>query len=350
MVVLKRILKIVLIVVVLVVLAGCGAGYWFITKSFPQINGTLHVAGLKSKVEVVRDPLGIPHIYADNADDLFFAEGYVQAQDRLWQMEYNRHIGHGTLSEIFGAVTIKQDRFLRTIGLGRAAEADVAAMSDADKRPLQAFSNGVNAFIDTHLDNLPIEFTILGIKPAPWQPVDTVAWGKVMAYDLGGNYDAELLRASLIQKFGQAEAKELLPPYPAGGPSTIPPEAKNYQSQITNDQLPMTNVSIGTPDLQEIAQINASLNFLGEGVGSNDWVVDGTKSTTGKPILANDPHLGIQMPSIWYEMGLRCTPKTDVCPYDVAGFTFPGVPGIVIGHNDRIAWGVTNVGPDVQDL
>ena len=350
MAVLKRVLKVVVIVLVVLVLVGCGSGYWFITKSFPQINGTLHVAGLKSKVEVVRDPLGIPHIYADNADDLFFAEGYVQAQDRLWQMEYNRHIGHGTLSELFGDATIKEDRFLRTIGLGRAAEADVAAMSDSDKRPLQAFSNGVNAFIDTHLDNLPIEFTILGVKPAHWQPVDTVAWGKVMAYDLGGNYDAELLRASLIQKFGAAKAKELLPPYPASGPFTIPTQAKNYQSQIANDKLQNADISIGTPDLQALAEINASLNLLGDGVGSNDWVVDGTKSTTGKPILANDPHLGIQMPSIWYEMGLHCTPKNDACPYDVAGFTFPGVPGIIIGHNDQIAWGVTNVGPDVQDL
>jgi penicillin amidase len=350
MAVLKRVLTIVLVVVVVLLLVSCGAGYWFVTKSFPQIDGTLHIRGLTSNVQVVRDPLGIPHIYADNADDLFFAEGYVQAQDRLWQMEYNRRIGHGTLSEMFGAATIKQDRFLRTIGLGRAAEADVTAMSDSDKRPLQAFANGVNAFIDAHRDNLPIEFTILGIQPAPWQPVDTVAWGKVMAYNLGGDYEAELLRASLIDKLGAAKEKELVLPYPATGPFTIPPEAKNYQSQMTDEKWQMTNVPIGAPDWKAIAQINASLGLRDEAVGSNNWVVDGTKSATGKPLLANDPHLGIQMPSIWYEMGLHCVPKSDACPYNVTGYTFPGVPGIVIGHNDRIAWGVTNVGPDVQDL
>lgn len=366
---LKRIVQVVFVVVVLLVVVGGAGGYWFITKSQPQIDGTLHVAGLKSKVEVVRDPLGIPHIYTDNADDLLFAQGYVEAQDRLWQMEYNRRIGHGTLSEMFGAAAIKQDRFLRTIGLARAARADVAAMSDTEKRPLQAFANGVSAFIATHGDNLPVEFTILGIKPAPWDPVDTVAWGKVMAYDLGGNYDAELLRASLIEKLGAAKAQALMPPYPATGPFTIPPEAKQYASVIASPEgakqspsnleiasspsslLAKTpTVSIGTPNLSEIAALDASLGLRGEGVGSNDWVIDGSKSATGKPLLANDPHLGIQMPSIWYEVGLHCVPLSDACPYNVVGYTFPGVPGVIIGHNDRIAWGVTNVDPDVQDL
>jgi len=348
---LRRVLQIVGIVFVVLVVVGCTASYWFITKSHPQIDGTLHVAGLKSKVEIVRDPLGIPHIYADNADDLFLAEGYVHAQDRLWQMEYNRRIGHGTLSDMFGAATIKEDRFLRTIGLDRAARADIVAMSDAERRPLQAYANGVNAFIDTHLDNLPLEFTILGIKPAPWEPVDTLVWGKVMAYDLGANYDAELFRADLFDKIGEAKAKELLPPYPATGPFTIPPEAKLYGMNNSQFAIPGSPfISVGTPDLREIAAIDASLRLRGEGIGSNNWVIDGTKSATGKPILANDPHLGIQMPSIWYENGLHCVPQNDACPYNVAGYTFPGVPGVVIGHNDRIAWGVTNVGPDVQDL
>ena len=341
---LKRVLLILVAVVLIIVIVGCSAGYWFVTKSQPQIDGTLRVAGLKSKVEIVRDPLGIPQIYTDNEDDLFFAQGYVEAQDRLWQMEYNRRIGHGTLSEMFGSATIKQDRFLRTIGLDRAARADVAAMSDSDKQPLQMFANGVNAFIDTHLDNLPLEFTILGIKPSHWQPVDTVVWGKVMAYDLGGNYSEELLRASLIAKVGPAKTQELMPPYPLEGPFTIPPEAKNYQSSIQNHESPSTNLSIGSPNFQEIAALNESLGLRGEGIGSNDWVVDGTKSTTGKPILANDTHLGIQMPSIWYEVGLHGG------SYDVVGYTFPGVPGVIIGHNKRIAWGVTDLYPDVQDL
>ncbi len=349
--ILKRVLLVLAVVVLLLLAVGAGGGYWFATKSLPQINGTLQVTGLRSKVEVVRDPVGIPHIYADNADDLFFAQGYVEAQDRLWEMEYNRRVGSGTLSDIFGATTIKQDRYLRTMGLARAAQADVAAMSEQYRHPLQMFANGVNAFIDTHQDNLPLEFTILGFKPAPWSPVDTVAWGKVMAYNLGGNYEVELLRAGLIAKFGKEKTQQLLPDYPDAGPFIISPEMKEYKSfnyRLPNDALPI--LPIGNPDLMEITQVEDSLGLHVPEVGSNNWVVDGSKSTTGKPILANDPHLGIQMPSIWYENGLHCVPKTDACPYDVAGYTFPGVLGVVVGHNDRIAWGVTNVGPDVQDL
>ncbi len=347
---LKRALLIVVLVVVLVVVVGAGAGYWFITKSLPQIDGTLRVAGLASRVEIVRDPMGVPHIYADNADDLIFAQGYVQAQDRLWQMEFNRRIASGTLSDVLGAATIKQDRFLRTIGLGRAARADLAAFSDDDKRVLQAFASGVNAFVSTHQDNLPLEFTLLGFKPAPWEPVDTLGWAKVMAMDLGGNYEAELLRGAFVDKFGTDKTRELFPPYPSSGPFIISPEMKEFKPQSQNLNLSVPHVAIGTPNLADLFQMQAALGWHSPDLGSNNWVIDGARSTTGKPILANDPHLSIQMPSIWYEMGLHCAPRTDACPYDVAGFTFPGVPCIVVGHNDRIAWGVTNVGPDVQDL
>lgn len=327
-------------------------GYWFATKSFPPIDGTLRVAGLKSRVEIVRDPMGVPHIYADNADDLFFANGYVHAQDRLWQMEFNRRIGHGTLSEMFGAATFKQDRFLRTIGLARAARADLAQLSADDLRSLDSYARGVNAFVETHRDNLPIEFTILSIKPAPWEPIDTLVWAKVMAYDLSGRYEVDLFRQRLIdnKNFGTAKMRELLPPYPATGPFIVSPETNGYGAEIRNSEIEMANLSIGTPDLTEIARIDASLGLRQPGVGSNDWVIDGKISSTGKPILASDQHLGIRMPSIWYEIGLHCVPQNDACPYNVAGVGFPGAPGVIIGHNDRIAWGVTNVGPDVQDL
>jgi penicillin amidase len=347
---LKRILLIAVPVVVLVVVVGAGAGFWFTTKSLPQINGTLRVAGLKSRVEIVRDPMGVPHIYADNADDLIFAEGYVQAQDRLWQMEFNRRIGSGTLSDVLGSATIKQDRFLRTIGLARAAKADLTALSDDDRQILQAFANGVNAFVDSHQDNLPLEFTLLGFKPAPWEPLDTLAWAQVMAMNLSGNYEADLLRAAFVDKFGANKMRELFPAYPSSGPFIIPPEMKEFKPQSQNPNSTVPHVSIGTPDLEDHFQMGAAFGWHSPDLGSNNWVIDGTKSTTGKPILANDPHLGIQMPSIWYQMGLHCVPRTDTCPYDVAGFTFPGVPGIVVGHNDRIAWGVTNTGPDVQDI
>ncbi len=306
---LKRMLLFVAVVFIVLVLAG----YWLAARSFPQIDGTLHVAGLKSKVEIVRDPMGVPHIYAENADDLFFANGYVHAQDRLWQMEYNRRIGHGTLSDMFGAATIKQDRFLRTIGLARAARADLAQLSADDLRPLDSYARGVNAFIETHRDNLPIEFTILNIKPAPWEPIDTLVWAKVMAYDLSGRYEVDLFRQRLSddQKIGAAKVKELLPPYPATGPFIVSPERNEYGAEIQNPKFEIVNLSIGTPDLTEIAQMDTSLGLRPPDVGSNDWVIDGKISTTGKPILASDQHLGIRMPSIWYEIGLHCVQQND---------------------------------------
>jgi penicillin amidase len=345
---LKRILVIVLVVVVVLVLVGGGAGYWFVTKSHPQIDGTLQVKGLKSKVEIVRDSMGVPHIYAGNADDLFFAQGYVQAQDRLWQMQLYRLIGHGRTAELSGsASSVNDDKFLRTLGLARAARADVETASEEETRVIAAFAAGVNAFIDSHRDNLPLEFTLVGIKPEPWQPVDSQVWAKMMAFDLGGNRSQELLRSRLIEKFGAEKAKELMPPYPAQGPFVIPPEAKEYKARMTNDQLQITN-SIGVPDFAAINARDVRLGIV-ESIGSNNWVVDGTKTTTGKPLLANDPHLSIQIPAIWYAIGLHCQPISADCPYNVMGMALTPTPGIIIGHNDRIAWGVTNVGPDVQD-
>lgn len=345
----KRAAQVILALILVLVVIGAGGGYWFATRSLPQVDGTLQVAGLKSKVEVLRDMFGIPQIYAENEDDLFFAQGYVTAQDRLWQLEYNSRIGHGTLSDIFGATTIKQDRYLRTIGLDRAARADWAAMSEAARQPLQKYADGVNAFISSHQDNLPLEFVILGFKPAPWEPLDTVAWAKVMAYNLGGNYEAELTRASLIEKLGATKAKELVPDYPSAGPFIISPDMKEYKPE-TREYSPSPFSPIGIADMQEHASVAAVMGLRSPEIGSNNWVIDGVKSKTGRPILANDPHLGIQLPSIWYETGLHCAPRTEACPYNVVGYTFPGTPGIVIGHNDRIAWGVTNLGPDVQDL
>ena len=348
---LKRALQIIAIILVLILVVGGGTGYWMFTKSFPQIDGTMSIKGLQAKVEVVRDTMGIPHIYAANQDDMFFAQGYVQAQDRLWQMDYNRHVGRGTLSEMFGAATIKEDRFLRTMGLARAAQLDLAEISADERRALEAYARGVNAFIETHRDNLPIEYTILGVTPAPWVPLDTLVWAKTMAYNLGGNYDTELLRQALTEKFGADKARELILPYPATGPFIVPPEAKQFvmkDSPHRDADSPL--VTLGRANLSELAQLEEKIGVRGPDIGSNNWVIDGTKSTTGKPILASDQHLGIQMPSVWYQIGLHCVPYNDACPYNVVGVTFPAVPGVVVGHNDRIAWAVTNVGPDVQDL
>jgi penicillin amidase len=359
--ILTRVLKIIALVLVIMALLALGGGYIFIARSFPQTNGTLKVSGLKHPVEIIRDTMGLPHIYADNTDDLFFAQGYVHAQDRLWQMELNRHIGHGQLAELFGdtefgdSTTVKTDKFLRTIGLDRAADADLKTLEAGSRGVLQKYADGVNAFLREHQGNLPLEFTLLGYRPTEWQPVDTLVWSKVMAYNLGGNYEDELLRVRLINVLGEGRVNQLVPPYPAAGPFIIPPEVKRFStfafppSRVEQGTVAGV-VAIGQPDLADLQAIDDSLKLLGEGVGSNNWVVDGTRTTTGKPLLANDPHLDISMPSIWYANALHCSPVSDACPYDVIGYTFPGVPGVVIGHNSRIAWGVTNTGPDVQDL
>lgn len=307
-------------------------GSLFVRRTFPTINGTVQVPGLHSTVEVYRDKWGIPHIYAHSVEDLFFAQGYVTAQDRLWQMEMNRRISSGTLSEVLGDATLETDRFIRTLGWRRVAEMEVASLEGEAQTVLEAYAAGVNAFIDTHRGNLPLEFTILRFEPEPWAAVDSIAWAKLMAWDLGANWEAELLRAGLIEALGEQKAAELAPAHRDRSPLIIPPEVGGYADLAVEGVL------------ASYAPLKEHLGTGGNGVGSNNWVVDGMKSDTGMPLLANDMHLGLQMPSIWYEIHLVGG------GFNVEGYSFPGVPGVIVGHNEDIAWGVTNVNPDVQDL
>ncbi len=311
---------------VLVLLA---AAYLVVQRTLPTTSGTRLAAGLQSPVQVLRDQWGIPHIYGNTEHDLFFAQGYVTAQDRLFQMERNRRIAAGRLSEIFGKSTLETDVFLRTIGLRRAAEAEAATLDSETSAMLQAYADGVNAFVDSHRDRLPLEFDLLGFSPERWTPVDSLAWGKVMAWDLGGNERRELLRAALLARFGPDATSELLPGYPSNAP-TIVPTANAYEG--------MEDLLVAAARVESLAGLG------GTAVGSNNWVISGSRTATGSPLLADDPHLGIQMPSVWYEVHLSGA------GWDVTGASFPGTPGVVVGHNQRIAWGVTNLGADVQDL
>ena len=340
--------RLITVLVVIVVVLGlvAGGGFLYISrKPFPQISGALRAAGLQGSVTVIRDKWGVPHIYADSPHDLFLAQGYVTSQDRLWQMEFWRRIGAGRLSEVLGKSTLENDLFIRAIGWRRASEADYALLGQEERNTLQWYADGVNAFINTHKDNLPLEFSILGLTgvkftPEPWTPVDTITWGKVMAWDLGGNWDDELLRSRIVAKYGQDRGAQIInalwPTYPSNHP-VIVPTGVAWQN-------------LGNGAVSEAANLRALMQTGKEGVGSNNWVIAGSKTATGKPLLANDMHLGIQMPSIWYEVGLHCRNVSANCPYNVTGYVFPGVPGVVVGHNDRIAWAVTNLGPDVQDL
>ena len=346
----RRILFIVLGVILALVVIVTIAGFSFVRSPFPYTDGkmqvpdavaiahglpeageTLQFSTLQSPVTVYRDEHGVPQIYADNLHDLFFAQGYVQAQDRLFQMDFQRRVGTGTLSEVLGDATLETDRFLRTLGTNRAAAKDLEVMSEETLSALQAYADGVNAFISTNQDNLPLEFRILGYKPQPWEPLHSVAWGKMMAWNLGGNWETELMRARLIDKMGVEMTADLLPHYPLSGPFIIPPEVKSY-------------ASLDAIDFDKVMAVKSLLKATDPDIGSNNWVVAGSRTTTGKPLLANDPHLGMQIPSIWYLVGLHGA------GLDVVGASLAGAPGVVIGHNDRIAWGVTNVGPDVQDL
>ena len=273
----------------------------------------------------MRDRYGIPHIFAASNEDAFFALGYVHAQDRLWQMEMGRRIAAGRVSEIVGPAGLETDRFLRTLGVRRAAEANLRALDAETRKLLEAYAAGVNAFLASG-PVLPPEFWLTGARPEPWTPLDSMAWGKMMAWDLGGNWRSELLRMRLAKTLPLARIHEFLPPYP-GEQAPVIADLKELYGTMERDAIRLAKFA---PD--------------NDGLGSNNWVVSGERSTSGKPLLANDPHLGLTAPPVWYFAHLSAP------GINVIGATLPGVPGVILGRNERIAWGMTNTGPDVQDL
>ena len=323
--------------------------YWLVYRPLPRISGTVRVKGLQDKVEVIRDRWGVPHIYAENEEDLLFAQGYVHAQDRLWQMEFHRRLASGTLAEIVGGMALEVDRFARIIGFRRAAQADLALLDEQTRRYLEAYSQGVNAFIETHRSRLPLEFTLLRHKPTPWSPLDTAAFAKFMGWTLSCNWESELLRAGLIETLGPEKAAELEPSYPEDNPIIVPTGSDSRSPKVSDRG---ERSSVGRPSPNPNNKVARFLGLGGSGGGSNNWVINGARSVTGKPLLANDPHLPPLMPSIWYENHLVGGGPSAGSGRGLAvtGASMPGLPGVVLGHNERIAWGATNAGPDVQDL
>ena len=333
-------------------------GVYSVRHSFPQVDGSIHVSGLDGPVDIYRDAQGIPQIYAADLHDLFFAQGYIHAQERFWQMDFWRHIGSGRLSEMFGGGEVKTDAFLRTMGWQAIAEQEWETSSPQARTILQAYTDGVNAYLADHRGTaLSLEYGVLKLlnphyAPEPWTPVNSLTWGKAMAWDLRGNIEEEIERSMLLKVFTLDQVNQLYPPYPQDHLVIVPGfmgTAAAGASGAGAAPLPGVDAQLAATQ-SNLASLDPLLGPSGTGIGSNSWVVAGSRTATGKPLLSNDPHLSSQMPSIWFQVGLHCQPEEDVCPYNVSGFSFAGVPGIIIGHNDRIAWGFTNVGPDVMDL
>ncbi len=355
---LRRVSLGVVIIVVILALPLSAASYILPRQSFPQTNGQIRLEGLNGPVDIYRDLYGIPQIYAQSSHDLFFAEGYVHAQDRFWQMDFWRHIGSGRLSEMFGGGQLEVDKTLRTMGWARVAQQELSGIDPESLAVLQAYADGVNAYLKDHKGlALSLEYGVLklltpGYTVEPWTPLNTLTWAKVMAYDLSGNMDDEINRSILRKTLSAQQVDDLYPPYPSDHPVIVPDQSSSQSVPEDNALLALTPQlePLFTSLAHKTQALDALLGPSGSEIGSNNWVISGKLTTTGKPFLANDPHLAAQMPSIWYEIGLHCNTKTQDCPYEVVGFSFAGAPGVIIGHNDRIAWGVTNTGPDVQDL
>jgi penicillin G amidase len=314
-------------VLLLILCVSAAGAYLYLRQSLPRTEGEIRLAGLDDAVEVLRDRHGIPHIYAASLADAYFALGFVHAQDRLWQMEMNRRIGSGRLAEVLGASALEVDRFMRTLGLRRVAEANLRNYDAETRQTLDAYAAGVNAFLDTR-PVLPPEFWLLSVNPEQWSAADSIVWTKVMAWDLAGNWRSELMRMRLSRTLSLDRIQEFLAPYPGDSYPRIP-DLKALYSGMEKKLAPDRVFSRFDPDAVP---------------GSNSWVVSGARSASGKPLLANDPHLGLTAPPVWYFAHLHAP------GLDAIGGTLPGVPAILVGRNDRIAWGLTNTGADVQDL
>jgi penicillin amidase len=375
--------------------------YWTARSPLPQLDGSVAVPGISSKVRVLRDGHGVPTIEAATLEDLFFAQGYVTAQDRLWQMDMMRRAAAGELSEVIGEDTVKMDREQRVLGLRQAAESAEKNISVRDRAYFDAYARGVNAFIESHRDRLSLEFRLMKYTPRPWTVTDSLLVGARMVQDLNHySNPPPITREKILAKLGPELTADLYvnsswrdrPPTevrrmdaePAassgdeddGDDEEVDPDGGNSRliSALAAGHTPQgikspffqplkgTAQAVPFPQTVHKAGLAAglasefALEFASEFAleetdsfrpGSNNWVVSGQHTVSGKPLLSNDMHLDHQMPNLWFEAHLRTTQTTD--NFDVAGVTLPGVPFVIVGHNQRIGWGFTNVGPTVED-
>ncbi|MFI5057237.1 MAG: penicillin acylase family protein [Candidatus Acidiferrales bacterium] len=357
----------------LFVLAAASLIWWYIFRPLPQVDGAATLPGLQKEATVDRDSWGVPHIHAASLNDLAEAQGYVMAQDRLWQMDLLRRIARGRLAEIVGPAALPLDRQFRTFGFGRAADRDVSLLDSEARSVYESYARGVNRFIDEHQNRLPLEFSLLKYKPEPWQPSDSAVIAGYMYETLTDTWEEELNRAKVTERVGVERAKDLfsedapMDHFVVGDPNVADDGSEhsraNTGDEEDDDDMPSDAVLKADLDAAPMMQtpepftglasalwpslqtwIEDSRTEIRHGLGSNNWVVSGAHTATGKPLLANDTHLELSVPPIWYEAHLTAP------GWNVKGFTLPGAPLVIIGHNDRIAWGFTNNGADVQDL
>ncbi len=346
-----RITGFVLGILLLVVLAVFGWCYAIVHRALPQLDGKVAVPGLHSAVTVKRDARGIPTIEAANPQDLFFAQGYVTAQDRLWQMDSMRRFAAGELSEILGEQFLKHDREQRILSLRVAAGRSLDVASAQDRTNFAAYSQGVNAFIESHRDRLPVEFRLLHYSPRPWTPIDCTLIAAQMVKDLNHyQYKHALTREKILAKLGPELTADLYVkssafdrPPTAVRPGSADAEPEHNDSD-DDEEAPESNAPVARHITQQFHAMPMSVADEPPVIGSNNWVVSGAHTVSGKPLLSNDMHLGHQLPNLWYEAHLRSG------NFDVAGVTLPGLPYVIVGHNQRIAWGFTNIGPTVEDV
>jgi penicillin amidase len=321
------------IVILAFLITLSGVAYYLTTKSFPKTEGEYELSGLNSEVKIYRDAYGVPHIYATNERDAYIAVGFVHAQDRLWQMELYRRAGLGTLAEELGEKLIPVDKMFRILNLRGIADQTIRLLPAETREALEAYCEGVNLFITGHKGSYPIEFDILGIEPQPWKVEHTLLISRLMAWELNMARFSDLVLQELIERFGEAKARELLPLYPENGPLIMPREFEGKKI-----------AALGREFFKADQLLRTIFGHSGYEGGSNAWAVSGKHTYSGKPLLANDPHLLLGAPARWYELHVSCP------SLDVAGMTIAGVPFVVVGRNRSIAWGVTNVMVDDLDF
>ena len=358
------------LVIVLLAVGLTSLGIGAARRALPQVSGSVTVPGLSGQVEVLRDGYGVPQIYADHPEDLFEAQGYVAAQDRFYEMDVRRHIAAGRLAELFGSSQVPSDTYVRTLGWRRTAEQELLLLSPSTRRYLDAYASGVNNYLrGRSAAQLSLEYSLLGLQgltytPEAWTATDSLSMLQVLAWQLGSNASDESARARAVLAVGPERAGDLYPAYPVDGMDPIlgrgtvvgrafDPTATQTRARPLTAALPAATLARAGAALGSVDRATAAIPALlgaGEGIGSNSWVVSGAHTASGAAMLSNDPHLATSIPSIFTQVGLHCRTVAKTCPFDVAGFSIASVPGVVIGRNASVAWGMTTSYVDAQDL